>query len=234
VGSTRCRPAAARRPSCASAPGMRTSVALPAPRRSPAAPSEMKSGTGELDHRSVRRSGRLRADGGVAVQAAGSRVTLSPSPSSWRTWVRVLRYGPRRLRRCPRRGRSGLRVGQQTPDDDQDGAADRDESVLCPGVRRSCGNAHPGTCRFGSRRQAALSFGHAQAMTVAASTKHGAAGPVDRSSSAGRRPRPGRRPGQRADDVSRCRSGHDHHDGCIFAGDEPVAEGTGESVQRLG
>jgi len=55
VGSTRRRPAAARRPSCASAPGMRTSVALPATWCSPAAPSEMKSGTGELDHRSVRR-----------------------------------------------------------------------------------------------------------------------------------------------------------------------------------
>ena len=55
MGSTRHRLAAARRPSCASAPGMRTSVALKAPRRSPAAPSEMKSATGELDHRSVRR-----------------------------------------------------------------------------------------------------------------------------------------------------------------------------------
>ena len=37
-----------------------------------------------------------------------------------------------------------------------------------------------------------------------------------------------------ADDVSRYRSGHDHDDGCVFAGGEPVAEGTGESVQRLG
>ena len=65
---------------------------------------------------------------------------------------------------------ASLRVGQQVPDDDQDGAADRDESVLC-----GRGGVHD--------------------------DPHGAAGLADRSSSAARHPRRGRRPGQGADDV---------------------------------
>jgi hypothetical protein len=75
VGSTRCRLAAARRPSCAFPPGTRTSVALPAPRRSPAAQSDMKSGTGEPDHRIGEALVSVEDGRWVVVRAAGSRAS---------------------------------------------------------------------------------------------------------------------------------------------------------------
>jgi len=54
-------------------PGTRTSMALPAPRRSPAAQSDMKSGTGEPDHRIGEALVSVEDGRWVVVRAAGSR-----------------------------------------------------------------------------------------------------------------------------------------------------------------
>src|SRR4051794_15196284 len=61
-------------------------------------------------------------------QATGVRVTVYPSASSWRMWLRVRWWGSVR-----RRGViwaevvvAGLGLGQQVPDDDQDGTSDCD------------------------------------------------------------------------------------------------------------
>ena len=108
--------------------------------------------------------------------------------------------------------------------------------VSCPGVGRSCGNAHPGTCRFGTRRQAALSSGMHK-LSYDRGGVHEArrcrVSRIDLHLLAAARAEVGGRVRERMT-FSRCRSGHDHDDGCVFAGGEPVAEGTGESVQRFG